>query len=133
MHSARSVVEREEPALPDDGEVVITDRRVVFAGNRQTLEFRFDKLMAMRPSVDSSTLPATMHMLLLPVENRVRHQVWHGPRADNEGHLEITTALTNFGVALGRGDAPDYLARLDEDFDRARRDIARCSVATGPT
>lgn len=133
MHTAESVVQREELVLLDEGEMVITDRRVVFVGNRQTREFRFDKLIAMRPSFDPSTFAAPADMLLLPVENRVRTSGLAWPRAGNEGRLEIITALTNFGVALGRGDSAEYLARLEQDLDSARGEIARISAARDAT
>ena len=133
VHTAESVVQSEELVLLDEGEMVITDRRVVFAGNRQTREFRFSKLMAMRPSFDPFTFTVPVDRLLLPVENRVRTSGLAWPRARNERRLEIVTALTNFGVALGRGDSAEYLARLEQDLRAARREIARLSAARDPT
>jgi hypothetical protein len=105
----------ERPALVDSGRFVITDRRAVFMGGKQTREFDWQDLLAheLRPLDKKSAI------VYLPVSNR---QKVSGIAADAASMIHVHQRVA-FGVAVAMGRKDDFLNGLREAIAEAETEL----------
>jgi hypothetical protein len=104
----------------DTGNLYVTDRRIVFAGSRQTRECLFDKLLSFQFEDGGG--------VVLSVSNRQKATtiLW-GPDAKDEVHAAILLALAHY-----RQDVPTLLTQLQEQLDEVDADVAGMTTAMPP-
>jgi hypothetical protein len=95
---------------------VITDRRAVFLGGKQTREFEWDDLLAF----ELRALDKKSAILYLPVSNR---QKVSGVAADT-GSMNHVHQRVAFGVAVATGRKDDFLNELVAAIAEAEAELA---------
>jgi hypothetical protein len=92
------------PTAIDSGTVIVTNRRVIFQGTRQTRECLYDKLIGFQHSEDGSTT--------LSVSNREKPITLHyGPKLAGWFDFRLDLALAQY-----RNDVPQLVERLQHDL-----------------
>lgn len=109
----------ERPALVDSGRFVITDKRAVFLGGKQTREFEWDNLLA----YELLALDKRSAMLMLPVSNR---QKVSGIAADAASMRHVHQRVA-FGVAVATGRKDDFLNGLRAAIAEAEAELRELS------
>jgi hypothetical protein len=91
------------PTAIDSGTVYVTNKRVVFTGDSQTLECRFDKLLSCQATAGATTFS---------VSNRQKPTTIHyGAELDGWFAFRLELALANY-----RGTVPDLVQQLTTDL-----------------
>ncbi|MDE0131005.1 MAG: hypothetical protein OXM62_06120 [bacterium] len=99
--------------LDSGGDAVITDRRLVYAGENHTREFYWSKLVATQTADWRG-----YRLIVLPVSNRVRSSAIV---ADSES-AELVMMLIQCAVAIYQEDHGAFIEQLAEDTETLRRD-----------
>jgi hypothetical protein len=93
----------EEATVIDEGQFVVTDQRGFFAGTKQTREFKWSNLVAIKEGQIGRNA-----VLYLPVSNREKVS---GIAGDAPSLIQIQRRI-EFGVAVEVGTTDDYFASL---------------------
>lgn len=112
----RVVQGEESPTLIDTGRFIVSDKRAVFVGAKQSREFEWQKLLA----YTTQTLDKKSAILFLPVSNR---QKTSGIAADTSS-IEQIHQRVSFGVAVATGRKDDFLEGLRRELQEARDELA---------
>jgi hypothetical protein len=105
----------EAPALIDSGRFVISDKRAVFIGGKQTREFDWDKVLA----YELRALNKKSAIVYLPVSNR---QKVSGIAADTAAMNHVYQRVA-FGIAVATGRKDDFLNGLREAIAEAETEL----------
>lgn len=112
----RAIQGEESPTLIDTGRFIVSDKRAVFVGVKQSREFEWQKLLA----YTTQTLDKKSAILFLPVSNR---QKTSGIAADTTS-IEQIHQRVSFGVAVATGRKDDFLESLRREIREARDELA---------
>lgn len=111
----RSTPGEEAPTVIDTGRFIISDKRAVFVGTKQSREFEWQKLL----SYEMQALGRDSAIVFLPVSNR---QKVSGIAADRTSIESIHKRIA-FGVAVATGRKPEYLQMLREELRELRAEM----------
>lgn len=103
----RSIPGEEAPAVSDQGDFVITDKRGVFIGTKQSREFLWSKLL----SYQLTPLGGNM-ILYLPVSNRAKVS---GIGGDEKSMSELMKRVA-FGVSVATGRSDQFINSLKDQL-----------------
>lgn len=103
----------EIPTIVDIGQFVITTKRAVFIGPKQTREFEYSKLL----SVSIQRIGKDASILYLPVSNR---KGVSGIGAA-EPYLKQIKARLDVGISLKRGSKEQMIGKLKSEIDLLRK------------
>ncbi len=116
MHSG-NITETAEVWKPLDmqGEMVITNQRVVYAGTRYSREFPFAKLLSWRLALEKQALDQPHYLVTLPVSIRVRTSAVAFPASVDEDFKDTIISVVQCGISLYNGTHEDFIRQLHAD------------------
>ena len=107
----------ETPTVIDQGKFVISDKRAVFVGNKQSREFEWENLL----SYDMQMIGKKNAILYLPVSNR---QKVSGIASDLAA-IEQVHQRVAFGVAVATGRKDDFINMLKAELIETEAELKR--------
>ena len=105
----------ETPTVTDEGKLIISDKRAIFVGNKQSREFEWDNLL----SYDMQIIGKKIAILYLPVSNR---QKVSGIASDLVS-IEQVHQRVAFGVAVATGRKSDFIEMLRKELSEAEAEL----------
>jgi hypothetical protein len=118
----RAIQGEETPTVVDSGRFVVTDKRAVFVGEKQSREFDWDKLL----SYEIQSLNRNSSIIYLPVSNR---QKVSGVAADTAS-MENLFQRVAFGVAVANGRKDAFINTLKRELAEAEEELK--TLDSGP-
>jgi hypothetical protein len=106
----------ESPTVVDQGKFIISDKRAIFVGNKQSREFDWDNLL----SYELQKLGKKNAILYLPVSNR---QKVSGIASDLNS-IEQVHQRVAFGVAVATGRKSEFLEILKRELSEAEAELS---------
>ena len=106
----------ESPTVIDQGKFIISDKRAIFVGNKQSREFDWDNLL----SYELQKLGKKNAILYLPVSNR---QKVSGIASDLNS-IEQVHQRVAFGVAVATGRKSEFLEILKRELSEAEAELS---------
>ena len=105
----------ESPTVIDQGKFIISDKRAIFVGNKQSREFDWDNLL----SYELQKLGKKNAILYLPVSNR---QKVSGIASDLSSIEQIHQRVA-FGVAVATGRKSDFIELLKSELNEVEAEL----------
>lgn len=118
----RAIQGEESPTIVDSGRFIVTDKRAVFVGAKQSREFDWDKLL----SYEIQSLNRNSSIIYLPVSNR---QKVSGIAADTAS-MESLFQRVAFGVAVATGRKDAFIDALKRELAEAEEELKALSAGT---
>lgn len=118
----RAIQGEENPTIVDTGRFIVTDKRAVFVGEKQSREFDWDKLL----SYEIQSLNRNSSIIYLPVSNR---QKVSGVAADTAS-MESLFQRVAFGVAVATGRKDAFIDALKRELAEAEEELKALSAGT---
>ena len=105
----------ETPTVIDQGKFIVSDRRAIFVGNKQSREFDWDNIL----SYDLQKVGKKNAIIYLPVSNR---QKVSGISSDLAS-TELVLQRIAFGVAVATGRKTEFLEMLKKELSEVKSEL----------